>query len=155
MQGWSEVWPTRARILLATFWAGSLWTVGYLVAPTLFATLSDRVLTGTIAASLFRAQAWVSVCCALFLVAMLPRRKEQANLPGNKALLGLIIAMLVCAVVIHFGLQPFMASLREAAGSSGVMNSDQRAQFGILHGISSVIYLIESVLALFLVLKIR
>jgi hypothetical protein len=33
-----------------------LWAVGYLAAPTLFATLSDRVLAGTIAASLFKNQ---------------------------------------------------------------------------------------------------
>ncbi|MEG2963340.1 MAG: DUF4149 domain-containing protein, partial [Janthinobacterium sp.] len=34
---------TRLRILVATLWAGSLWTIGFIVAPTLFGTLSDRV----------------------------------------------------------------------------------------------------------------
>ncbi|MGH8809748.1 MAG: DUF4149 domain-containing protein, partial [Noviherbaspirillum sp.] len=44
----------RARLLIATLWVGSLWAVGYLVAPTLFATLPDSVLAGTIAGRLFR-----------------------------------------------------------------------------------------------------
>ena len=30
-----------------TLWIGALWTVGYVVAPTLFSTLSDRALAGT------------------------------------------------------------------------------------------------------------
>ncbi|MCE2832533.1 MAG: DUF4149 domain-containing protein, partial [Oxalobacteraceae bacterium] len=46
------------RVLLVTFWVGSLWTVGYLAAPTLFATLPDRALAGSIAGSLFRVEAW-------------------------------------------------------------------------------------------------
>ena len=56
------------RVLLVTFWVGSLWTVGYLAAPTLFATLPDRALAGSIAGSLFRVQAWVSVGCGLLLL---------------------------------------------------------------------------------------
>jgi hypothetical protein len=58
-------------LLVATLWAGSLWAVGYLAAPTLFATLSDRVLAGTIAASLFKNQAWLSIACALVMLVLL------------------------------------------------------------------------------------
>ena len=48
--------PVRARLrdwgpvaleqLLTVVWLGSLWTVGYLVAPVLFATLPERALAG-------------------------------------------------------------------------------------------------------------
>ncbi|HEX7634207.1 MAG TPA: DUF4149 domain-containing protein, partial [Noviherbaspirillum sp.] len=55
------MFSARARLLIATLWVGSLWTVGYLVAPTLFATLSDRALAGMIAGSIFRLEAWLSV----------------------------------------------------------------------------------------------
>jgi hypothetical protein len=48
-----------------------------------------------------------------------------------------------------------MAALREAAGPSGVMEAATRTQFGILHGVASLIYLFQSVLALVLVLKVR
>ncbi len=39
-----------------TLWIGGLWVIGYLVAPTLFYTLSDRALAGSLAGKLLNAQ---------------------------------------------------------------------------------------------------
>jgi hypothetical protein len=49
--------------------------------------------------------------------------------------------------------QPLMAALREAAGPGGVMRSEARGRFGILHGVSSAIYLLQSGLAVWLVAR--
>ena len=141
-----------ARLLVTTLWAGSLWAVGYLVAPVLFSTLSDRVLAGSIAGSIFRIEAWLSVGCGLVLLAMVVFDDASRE---RRSLLRLIVVMLLCVVVGYFGLQPWMAALREAAGPSGVMEGAARTQFGILHGVASLIYLFQSVLALVLVLKVR
>lgn len=142
----------RARLLVATAWAGSLWAVGYLAAPTLFATLTDRVLAGTIAASLFHVQALVSIAWALLLLLLLWR--DKAGLPGaRRTAVLLTLVMLACTLVSHFGLQPEMAALRAAAGPGGVMESAAKGRFGMLHGISSSIYLFQSVLAAWLVIK--
>jgi peptide subunit release factor RF-3 len=70
-------------------------------------------------------------------------------------LLALSLAILFGTLVVHFGLQPMMAALREAAGSGGVMESAQKARFGMLHGISSIIFMVQSVLAGVLVWKMR
>jgi hypothetical protein len=141
------------RLLLATLWCGSLWTIGYLVAPALFATLSDRVLAGTIAGSLFRIEAWLSVGVALALIA-LDRVGPRDALRARKRFL-LIIGMLACALIGYFALHPFMAALRESAGPAGVMASDVRTQFGILHGVSSALYLVQSLLGIALMLTLR
>lgn len=141
------------RTLLVTIWVGSLWTIGYLAAPTLFATLPDRVLAGSIAGSLFRVEAWVSVACGLSLLALLLADRGFA---GRRACIVLAVLMLVCLSVGYFGLQPFMAALKEsAAANGGVMDEAARARFGMLHGVASVIYLVESLLGLVLVLKVR
>ena len=124
---------SAASVLLVTIWAGSIWSIGYLVAPTLFATLSDRVLAGTIA-GLF----WF-----------------DRNHPSRRTLLRFVAAMLICVLVGYVGLQPLMAALREAAGPGGVMDGPSRTQFGILHGVSSLIYLVQSGLAVALVFKSR
>lgn len=145
----------RARLLIATLWAGSLWTVGYLAAPTLFMTLPDKVLAGTIAGSLFRVEAWLSVFCAITLTALVMWRADKGEVGQRKLWLTLIIGMLACTLVGYFGLQPYMAALRETAGPAGVTMSDAKLQFGILHGISSGIYLVESLLGVALILKIR
>lgn len=141
----------RLRLLIATLWAGSLWTIGYFVAPTLFATLSDRVLAGTIAGNLFRVEAWLSLACAIVLVVAL--LSSNIDHLGKSRLLRLIAAMAICTVIGYFALHPFMASLRAASGSAGVMASDAKLQFGLFHGASSLFYLIESLLGVALVLK--
>jgi hypothetical protein len=61
----------------------------------------------------------------------------------------------VCAAVIFFGLQPAMAKLKEAAGAAGLAGTPQGRSFGILHGVSQLVYLAESVLAAVLLIKIR
>jgi hypothetical protein len=148
----------RLRLLLITFWVGSLWAIGYIVAPTLFATLSDRMLAGTIAGRLFRIEAWVTVVCSLLLIGMTLRAKTgqtvaEANI-NRKTVIWLATGMLACTLIGYFGLQPFMSALREAA-QGGVMNDEARKQFGLLHGIASGFYLIQSVLGIILVLKQR
>jgi hypothetical protein len=143
----------KARLLVAALWAGSLWAVGYLVAPTLFATLSDRVLAGTIAGSMFHSMAMLSLGCALAMVLLLWRATPDWTPARRRTVLALVAAMTLCTVASHFGLQPMMAELKAAAGPGGVMESAAKGRFGMLHGIASVIYLVQSVLACWLVIK--
>ncbi len=145
----------RVKLLLATLWVGSLWAVGYLVAPTLFATLADRSLAGTIAGSMFRVEAWLSIACGLALVALIRLTAKESDAARRRSSIILVAAMLACTLVSHFGLQPFMAALRESAGAGGVMAPEARMQFGILHGVSSAVYLMESLLGAGLILKLR
>ena len=144
----------RVRFLVATLWAGSLWTIGFIVAPTLFATLSDRVLAGNIAGSMFRAEAWLSIACAVVLLAVL-QWSPGALEPKRRRLLGaLVLAMLVCALLSHFGISPLMAELKaQAQGSSGIMDEAMRSRFGMLHGVSTLIFAVQSLLAGVLIWK--
>jgi hypothetical protein len=145
------MWLPRVRLLVAVFWAGSLWTIGYLVAPTLFATLHDSVLAGTIVGHLLGSEAWVSIVCAALLFLMVHTVE-----PVQKRRLVLIIGiMLVCALAIYLGVQPWMATLKQAAGAVPMRQSPQWTQFAILHGVSQLLYLVESVLAAVLVVRMR
>lgn len=140
------------RILLVTLWAGSLWTIGYLAAPVLFATLPDRSMAGSIAGMLFMAEAWLSLACGFLLLLLVWMDKAMST---KRSIYVFIVAMLVCVLVGYFGLQPFMADIRAAAASNGgVMDEALRSRFGMLHGIASVLYLMQSVLAAALVIKI-
>ena len=144
----------RLRLLVATLWAGSLWTIGFIVAPTLFATLSDRVLAGNIAGSMFRAEAWLSIACAVVLLALL-QWSPGALEPKRRRLLGaLVLSMLVCALLSHFGISPLMAELKaQTQGSSGIMDEAMRSRFGMLHGVSTLIFAVQSLLAGVLIWK--
>jgi MFS family permease len=141
----------RLRVLLVTFWVGSAWTIGYVIAPLLFATLTDRAQAGTLAGLFFKAEAWISLICGVSLLAILLAEREH---PTRIVQIKLVIAMMLCAVIGYFGLQPYMAELRAiAAQSGGIMDDDMRTRFGVLHGVASVIYLLHSLLGVGLVLK--
>lgn len=144
----------RIRLLVAALWVGSLWTVGYVVAPTLFATLADRALAGTIAGSLFRVEAWLSLACGLLLLALIWGVQDKPASERRNAL-RLVGGMMLCTAVGYFGLQPFMAAIRETAALTGGMSADSRLNFGILHGVASGIFLIQSLLGAALILKLR
>ena len=134
---------SKARLLIVTLWAGSLWTAGYMVAPTLFATLHDNVLAGTIAGSVFRSEAWLSMALGVLLLGVLALSNDVTQ-QRRKLLVIVVIAMLLCVLVNYFGLGPVMAEAKLAG---------ERSKFSMLHGISMVIYLGQSLLAGFLVIK--
>lgn len=146
----------RVKLLMATIWAGSLWTVGYLVVPILFGTLEDKVLAGTIAGNLFQSEAYLSLVCGLLLLLLCRLTADDIFSKEYKRVLLLIVGMLACTLVGYFALHPYMAALRitmhEAVGPALIV---ARTRFGLLHGFSSVVYLLESLLAVALILKIR
>ncbi|WP_074766503.1 MULTISPECIES: DUF4149 domain-containing protein [Paraburkholderia] len=146
--------PHRLFRLLTVLWVGSLLTIGYAVAPVLFTSL-DRISAGAVAAQLFRIQGLVGIVCGILLLVLanvLVRRGDQAY----RRVRWMIAGMLLCVLVGYFALQPFMNAMRVAALEAGsdVGHSVYATRFGILHGVSSLFYLIESVLGLALVWKL-
>ncbi|SMF99545.1 DUF4149 domain-containing protein [Burkholderia singularis] len=146
--------PHRFFRLLATIWVGSLLTIGYAVAPVLFATL-ERTTAGSVAARLFSIEATLGVVCGVLLIGLsnlLVRRGHD----GYRSLRWLLAAMLGCVLAGYFALQPFMNALRVAALEAGtdVGHSAYATRFTILHGVSSAFYLIESLLGLALIWRL-
>lgn len=129
------------RVLL-TLWVGGLWTVGYMVAPALFATLEDRALAGTLAGLMFEIIAWIGMGCAPVLLLI-----NQIRYPGRRLnwRMLVLLAMLLLVMLGQFVLAPLMADLR----ASGQAAADA---FARLHGIASLAYLVNSVLGLVLVM---
>jgi len=136
--------------IAATLWVGGLWVTGYVVAPVLFATLNDRALAGLVAGRLFSLLAWVGMACAAYLfIYRLARYRAGALRQG---LFWIVIVMLALTLAGEFGVQPVMAALKQQAWPSPVMESALRDRFALWHGVSSVIYLIESLLGAALII---
>ncbi|MFM0196499.1 DUF4149 domain-containing protein [Paraburkholderia strydomiana] len=146
--------PHRIFRLLTVVWVGSLLTIGYAVAPVLFTSL-DRTTAGAVAAQLFRIEGVLGAVCGILLLGLanvVVRRGGNAY----RRLRWLVAGMLVCVLVGYFALQPFMNAMRIAAVEAGtdVGHSAYAARFGMLHGVSSLFYLIESLLGLVLIWKL-
>ena len=133
-----------------TLWVGGLWTIGYLVAPTLFATLSaDRQLAGLLAGKLFALIGWVGLGCATYLLLFDLLRLGAAAL--RRWNFWLLLLMLLLGAVSLFGIQPLLAQLKADALPREVMESVLRNRFTTWHGVSSILYLVQSLLGLLLV----
>lgn len=132
-----------------TLWVGGLWAIGYLVAPTLFATLADRQLAGALAGKLFMLIGWVGLACAAYLLVFMILRAGSTVL--KRGAFWLVLLMLALTAVSQFGIQPLMAQLKAEALPREVMESVLRDRFATWHGISSILYLLQSLLGLLLV----
>ncbi|AFT86653.1 DUF4149 domain-containing protein [Paraburkholderia phenoliruptrix] len=146
--------PHRIFRLLTVVWVGSLLTIGYAVAPVLFSSL-DRTTAGAVAAQLFRVEGVLGAVCGILLLGL---ANVMVRRGGNayRRLRWLVAGMLICVLVGYFALQPFMNAMRVAALEAGtdLAHSAYAARFGMLHGASSVFYLIESLLGIALVWKL-
>ena len=133
-----------------TLWIGGLWVIGYLVAPVLFANLGDRQLGGMVAGKLFTLIGWIGLGAAAYLFAFLLARYGLRAL--RVAGLWLVLLMAALAAAQLFGIQPLMEQLKLAAVTQEAMASALRDRFATWHGISSIVYLIQSLLGLWLLL---
>ncbi|MCS0612665.1 DUF4149 domain-containing protein [Massilia kyonggiensis] len=143
----------NARLLLAALWAGSIWAVSYLAAPSAFAVL-DSTQAGNVVGVMLTRSAWLAIALAV-LLGLLIARSTDLDRRRRRWLYWLVGGMLACSLVVYLGLQPMMAAIREAAGPAGVRASPQWGTFAALHGVSQVLYLAESILGAMLVVKAR
>lgn len=142
-------WLDHALHVLCVLWIGSLVTIGVIVAPTLFATVPDRMLAGTLAGRFFYIESCLSLGLGLFFAAYWSRWRG-ALVSSNvkpRSLVYLCAAIAVLAAVQLWGLQPAIVALREQAaalgGSVAQAPAALRRQFGLLHGLSTLAYAIQ------------
>ena len=145
----------RLFILIAGIWVGSLLAVGYLVAPAIFSTMSDRQAAGMVAGSIFKLEAYLSliVCIGLMVLANL---LVNRGLNQFRIIRWLLLAMLLCSLAAAFVFIPWMNTLRDNALDQGmpVMLSPSATLFGRLHGASSMLFMLQSLLGIFLVWRL-
>lgn len=132
-------------------WVGGLWAVGYLAAPALFYNLEDRMLAGFVAGKMFAWMAWVGLACGGWLLVFRLARAGGSAL--KQAFFWIAVAMLLLTIAQHFGIRPILEELKGQAMPKDVMESLFRDRFQAWHGISSAVYLVQSLLGLVLVAK--
>jgi len=142
-------WDGLAGTLLV-LWVGGAWVTGYLVAPSLFGALPhDHQLAGNLAGVLFTRMAWIGIVAGGYLLVHRLARQGAAAL--KSAYFWLVAAMLALTLVGEFGIQPILQGLKDQAMPRAVMESVFADRFRTWHGVSSILYLIDSLLALALV----
>ncbi|QWD89849.1 DUF4149 domain-containing protein [Polynucleobacter sp. MWH-Braz-FAM2G] len=142
----------RVFSLIAGIWVGSFITIGFLVVPILFSSLGDRQIAGMVAASLLKATAYIGVCIStiLMVAAHYFVRQNQAR---YRLIRWILLAMLACAITAGFILIPWMNALRDQALSLGlsVRETSNAELFNRLHSVSSMVFMIQTLLGIYLV----
>lgn len=131
---------SRLCVLLLTLWAGSLWAVCGIVAPTLFALLDDRRIAGQLATRFFLIETWMGALIAGALLVLSLTRKLV--LPARTW----IATAAALPLFSHLAIGPLMSRAR-AAGDM--------AQFAWLHGVSAACFLAAAVCLAVAVWKIN
>lgn len=129
---------SRLAAVLLAFWAGSLWTICGIVAPSLFAVLDDRRVAGQLAGRFFLIETWIGAIVGALLIGL--NLSGKLGLPAR----GWVIAAAALPVASHLILGPMMDRAREAG---------DMARFGVLHGIAGVCFLVACVAMLVVVWK--
>lgn len=135
--------------ILVAVWVGALWAIGFMAAPVLFQQLADRMLAGAIAGKLFTIVAWLGIGSATYALLYLMVREGVTVL--RSAVFWIVLVMLVLTLVGQFGVTPIMDGLKAQSMSRDIMEGMLRDRFMMWHGISSVLYLVVSVLGVALV----
>ncbi len=132
--------------VILTAWVGGLWAIGYLAAPVLFKVLDDRRMAGELAGQMFKIIAIVGLVCGVVLLIAALQRHGAKWLRAWRV--WTLVVMLVLVAIGLFVLQPMIQDVKALGLVEG---SEQARRFGMLHGMSSLLYLLTSVGGLALV----
>ena len=136
---------------LLALWVGATWAIGYLAAPVLFSQLDDKMLAGHLAGEMFRWTAYLGMVAGAYLLIF--RLSRFGGRALKQGFFWIALVMLLITLAGRFGIQPVLEQLKDQALGQDVMQGLVRDRFQTWHGISSVLYLVQSLLGLALVAK--
>ncbi len=142
----------RLSLIIMTLWAGALWMTG-ISAYVLFDSLQDKQMAGMLAGKLFTVVSYIGMVSGFYL--LIQRLVQDGTSSMKQAFFWSVFVMLLLVLAGNFGIQPILESLKSQALPADVMQSVFADRFRNWHGVASVAYLIECLLALVMVLKVR
>jgi hypothetical protein len=104
-----------------------------------------------LAGRMFAYIAWVGLVCGVWL--LLFRLARLGGTALKQGFFWIVLIMLLLSLAQQFGIQPILQQLKDQALPKDVMESLFRDRFTAWHGVSSAVYLIQSLLGLAAVAK--
>jgi len=132
--------------IILTLWVGGLWFAGYVVAPILFQVV-DKKTAGLVAGHVFTVTSYIGIACAVLLLLSLIFDSSVERLKNYR--IWMLLVMLLLILIGQFILSPMMVELKQIGLDS---NIEAAGRFAKLHGVSSILFLVNSVLGLVLVI---
>lgn len=147
-------WSDKLALILTTLWVGALWSIGFIAVQVLFNALEhDKQMAGMLAGRMFTVVSYVGIACATYLIVY--RLLQSGFASFKQGFFWALLIMLLLTLAGQFGIQPILAGLKAQALPADVMQSVFASRFRAWHGVASVAYLIECLLGLVLIFKLR
>jgi len=128
----------RLENFTLAIWVGCMIGIGYIAAPVLFANLDARPIAGMLAGKMFHVVMILGLICGGALLILRYLDEQLRAFTQWRGIL--LVTMLVCVAVSMFVLQPMIAEVKALGLVEG---SAAAKKFGMLHGVSSVVYMIS------------
>jgi len=132
--------------IVVAAWVGGLLAIGFVAAPVAFARLADRSMAGNLAGAMFTVMAWVGLACGTYLILFVMFAKGWRAM--RSGVFWIVALMLALTVAGHFGVQPILEQLKADALPRRVMESALRDRFATWHGVSTALYVVQSLLGI-------
>lgn len=142
----------KLSLIIIALWAGALWMTG-VSAYVLFDSLQDKQLAGSLAGKLFTVVSYIGLASAFYL--LIHRLFEYGTPALKQMFFWAVFVMLLLVLAGHFGIQPIIESLKAQVFPADVMQTVFADRFKTWHGVASMAYLMECLLAIVMVLKVR
>ena len=137
--------------LTITAWVGALWSIGYIAVSILFRAQPDKQLAGMLSGQMLTAVSYIGIVCGTYL--LLYRVALSGKAAVREWMFWLVAAMLAITLLLQFGIYPLMADIKLQAGTPDVMQSALAPQFSMWHGISSILYMLQSLFGAALIIR--
>lgn len=147
-----NTWSDKLSLIVITLWIGALWATGA-SAYVLFDSLQDKQLAGQLAGKLFTYVSYLGLFAGFYL--LVQRLFGFGLLALKQAYFWAILLMLALVLAGHFGIQPLLAQLKANAFPGDVMQSMFASRFKTWHGVASIAYMLQCLLGLIVVVRVR
>jgi len=139
------------RLCLALM-LGLLAVSGYVVAPVLFARAGSHALAGMLAGQIFHI-ANIGIVFLAASVTVFWLRMARSGMKIGRLRWLLLLAVAVLVAINEFGITPVIVDLKAQMGPIDQVPHDDpvRKLFGMWHGVSAVLHLLATLLAVVLV----
>jgi hypothetical protein len=108
-------WKARLPVLASALWWGSLTAIGFVAVPLLFSNASSPAVAGTLAAHLFRGQAWLSLGCGLLILMSARDREGTATIGWAGGAVAYVLPAMLCALLQEFAVAPKIVAREDLA----------------------------------------
>ena len=142
----------KLSFVITSIWVGSLWSM-LMVTSVLFNKIPSSYIAGALAADMFKFLNYFGLFASTIIIFVGFRSYGMGVI--KRAFFWITLLILALVMISFFGIHPLLETLKVEALPREVMESMFADRYSSWHGIASVAYLLQCVLGVLLLIKIR